>query len=485
MKALPAALAIVIVAGCATIDPYSSAPVREHLARNDDVGDCARLFRDVDAAIDRAGVRDAQAPRVPGFPYLRVDRFTESLADKAARLHDGFAPWSELMARLDRDARTVEIDSAGDAQMPAPAALDACRYQLAVADGARLPDLRAAAHVPDDYSLAARALGVYPLTRLAFAGGIRQWQEETRAIFAATEIAVPDRKALARYRPVADVSPPHVPRSIAFSLPQRSAAEWSGLLLRHAPILAVATATDDDRVGQLAWREENGQMRVRVDTQTPVAYARVALARLADQVVAQLVYTFWFPARPPSSAVDLLAGELDGIVWRVTLDADFEPLVYDSIHPCGCYHLFFPTDRVRARPQPESLDEGMFAPQTFKAPRQDERLVLRVASRTHYLERIEFEPDHSSAAATPYAIRGDDELRRLPLPAGAGGRTRSVYGPDGLIAGSERGERFFFWPMGIASAGQMRQWGRHATAFVGRRHFDDPYLIDRYFEAVR
>jgi hypothetical protein len=28
----------------------------------------------------------------------------------------------------------------------------------------------------------------------------------------------------------------------------------------------------------------------------------------------------------------------------------------------------------------------------------------------------------------------------------------------------------------------MRQWGRHATAFVGRRHFDDPWLLDLYFE---
>jgi hypothetical protein len=28
----------------------------------------------------------------------------------------------------------------------------------------------------------------------------------------------------------------------------------------------------------------------------------------------------------------------------------------------------------------------------------------------------------------------------------------------------------------------MRQWGRHATAFVGRRHFDDADLLDRYFE---
>jgi hypothetical protein len=35
--------------------------------------------------------------------------------------------------------------------------------------------------------------------------------------------------------------------------------------------------------------------------------------------------------------------------------------------------------------------------------------------------------------------------------------------------------------MGIASAGAMRQWGRHATAFVGRRHFDDADLLERRF----
>jgi hypothetical protein len=49
------------------------------------------------------------------------------------------------------------------------------------------------------------------------------------------------------------------------------------------------------------------------------------------------------------------------------------------------------------------------------------------------------------------------------------------------MPGTERGERFFLWPMGIESAGQMRQWGHHATAFVGRRHFDDPNLLASYF----
>ena len=62
-----------------------------------------------------------------------------------------------------------------------------------------------------------------------------------------------------------------------------------------------------------------------------------------------------------------------------------------------------------------------------------------------------------------------------------GGR-RSAFAPDGLVSGTERLERFFFWPMGIASAGAMRQSGRHATAFVGRRHFDEADLVERRFD---
>jgi hypothetical protein len=65
-----------------------------------------------------------------------------------------------------------------------------------------------------------------------------------------------------------------------------------------------------------------------------------------------------------------------------------------------------------------------------------------------------------------------------------GGGRRSLFDPDGLVAGSERGERWLFWPMGVREPGAMRQWGHHATAFVGRRHFDDPDMMDRYFEAV-
>jgi hypothetical protein len=49
------------------------------------------------------------------------------------------------------------------------------------------------------------------------------------------------------------------------------------------------------------------------------------------------------------------------------------------------------------------------------------------------------------------------------------------------IASYERGERFLFWPMGIASPGAMRQAGTQATAFIGRRHFDDADLVEKRF----
>jgi len=83
-----------------------------------------------------------------------------------------------------------------------------------------------------------------------------------------------------------------------------------------------------------------------------------------------------------------------------------------------------------------------------------------------------------SETALKYAFVDDDALRSVSL---AEGGRRSVFRPDGVVPGSERGERWLFWPMGVPEPGAMRQWGRHATAFVGRRHFDDPWLLERYF----
>ncbi|MCU0764597.1 MAG: hypothetical protein MUF32_00870 [Burkholderiaceae bacterium] len=480
MRTIAVLLALLSAAGCASVDPYAQGPISGHLERSDDVGDCARLLRQVDARIDAAGVRDGGAPRVPGYPYLRVDRFTASLGEAAGELRGaGFAAWSELMARLDRQARAAELANAGQPEQAV--AVDACRYVLAVADGGSLARLQQAARVPDDYDATLRALGLYPLTRIAFAAGIADWQQRTRETFATEPSQLPQQGRLQRYAPSPSApAPAPPPRSVPLLLPSPSGPQLLEWALRHAPALEVDTASDDDRIGALHWSGVE-TARLAVDSGRPVAYVRTAYTHFAGQVRLQIVYTFWFPSRPRQGAVDLLAGHLDGLVWRVTVDRDGAPLVYDSIHACGCYHLFFPTAAVAVRPQPGGLDEGLFAPQGAPDLAPGERILLRVAARTHYLQRLSVVP-RDDPVGTAYTLSDEGALLTLDRP---GGGTRSAYDAAGFVPGSERLERLLFWPMGISSAGQMRQWGRHATAFVGRRHFDDPALLEGYFELRR
>jgi hypothetical protein len=256
---------------------------------------------------------------------------------------------------------------------------------------------------------------------------------------------------------------------------QISEHELEELAAVYAPSFEIAVAGDFDRFGQLRWR---GAAEIpEVDAAQPVVYVQSAHARYGETWLLQLVYTIWFPERPARGSADLLAGRLDGLVWRVTLAPDGEPLIYDSIHSCGCYHQFFPTPRARPRPPPDPLEEWAFVPHTLPRVAEGERPVVSLATATHYIERVALV--RGTDSLTRYAFHPYNELRSLPR---AGGGSRSLFGQDGLVAGSERLERWLFWPMGVASAGAMRQWGRHATAFVGRRHFDDADLLERRFE---
>jgi len=106
-------------------------------------------------------------------------------------------------------------------------------------------------------------------------------------------------------------------------------------------------------------------------------------------------------------------------------------------------------------------------------------VAVYLAARTHLIQRVAVEAAPSRPGLA-YRLIDENRLRALPLP-GAAATTRSLYGADMRVPGTERPERWFYWPTGIESPGQMRQWGHQPTAFVGRRHFDDPFLFDRYF----
>jgi hypothetical protein len=491
-SALTAGLACahLVLAGCATPgDPYVVAPAATQLTQEDKVGACLRLLKALDARVDAAGRRDAQDVRVPGYPYLRADRFTEQWLPAKGDPQTIAAGKLDRMAALDAEARRFESAnlsvSAGEAD-----ALARCRSELIAAARPMAPQAAASARVPDAYVDAQRLVGLYPVTLFPFALGVASWQQTTRELFATPFPELVVRGERIRYVPAAGKPEGTVaglmsaPTSMALSMPVVTPERAWQLLVQHAPVLIVDTVDGNDRIGSLTWRASVQGAVLAVNTYDPAAYVRVAWTQFNGAAALQLVYTFWFPARPAAHTLDLVAGHLDAVVWRVTLDAAGRPLVYDSIHACGCFQMFFPTERVRERPAPRDgegpLDESLFVPQVLYSPAADERVMVFLGAHDHNIERVGIDTN-TPAPGIPYRLLDENLLRALPVPAAAGGGTRSIYGPDGLVPGTERAERYLFWPMGVPSAGQMRQWGHHATAFVGRRHFDDPHLFDRYF----
>lgn len=495
---LALALSLAALAGCATLDLYQAEPARSHRAEGpaSQTGACVALFEAIDRAVDASEVRDALASRISGFPYLRASRFLASFAGESLS-PAAFEAWVARLRILDEEARSVEIANlpraareALQSMLPVPFRADplagtrecARRLERAdLSDDAGRGRLRAAANVLPDYETWKRVVGLYPLTRLVFARGVRKYEAETLETFA-SEQAVLGRRVRYAPSPAKASSPGQIAAILAqgasdpLGVPHPGESELTQLFAAYAPEFEVDEVDENDRVGALGYGADGS---LRVDTAAPTVYVRLAYTRFAGRVLPQLVYSVWFPSRPLESPGDLLGGFLDSLVWRVTLGADGAPLVFDTMHSCGCYHQFIPTAAVSARPQPDTLDETLFAPQSLGRVRATDRILLRVASRTHYLQRVIVNPP---AAGEPrrYAFWPDDALRSLPAAEGR----RSAFGSDGIVPGSERGERVYFWPMGIAEPGAMRTWGRHATAFVGMRHFDDPDLFEKYFLLV-
>lgn len=454
-----------------------------------DAAGCARFFRDMDDKVDEFGVADAGAGRVTGFPSLRTDRLLASFAGNELTA-EAYAAWLERLRGLDETARLIEWRNLPE---PAKSALPASDERNAVEtishcsrilteqvliSRERRARLLSEIQAPDAYSTWQRVLGLYFLTRWAVVDGVRQLHNEMRAPFLKPfqNSAANDRRI--RYAPPAPpaIQAAEVAEILAqaaanpLAIPEPSDSQLERLFTAYAPVWLVDTASDDDRIGEVIPGMDG---KARINIQKPVVYRLTSHARFGNQVLLQLNYAVWFPARSATGLLDIYAGRFDGLIWRVTLRMDGRPLAYDSIHSCGCYYLIFPGQGVRVA-QPRDGSEPILTPGPILARQPGERVEVRVSAGNHFIDGVAMR--QPAADAEQYGWRDYDGLRSLPMPNGG---YRSLFGADGLLPGSERPERFLLWPMGVPSAGAMRQWGTHAIAFLGKRHFDDPRLMEK------
>ncbi len=331
----------------------------------------------------------------------------------------------------------------------------------------------------DDYILLRRILGLYPITSMFISSGIYRYQSEVHRSFSNQP---PSGWQKVRYVPaVSDDSQPS-PFAIlqtagrdAIGIPEYSSKDQQVLFDFFAPIWEMQTEGDFDRIGAPFWTADK---KPAIDTNRTITFRHLSFARFKGKILTQLNYVIWFPARPKEGSFDIYGGFLDGLVYRVTLDSDGQPLLHETAHNCGCYHKFYPTNRLQVLKKIDYAEK----PLVLKAPSahpNSARMVIALETRTHYVKSLYTFPREMKTDSVGYSLADYDQLRSLKYSAH---EHRSFFREDSLVNGSERLERYLLWPTGVLSPGAMRQWGRHSVAFVGKRHFDDPNLIEKIFQ---
>lgn len=311
--------------------------------------------------------------------------------------------------------------------------------------------------IADSYSTLQRAVGLYPIAAIPFRRGVVKEQKDLEQQWGDTQ-----GKQWTSYAPQRSTNNFALEsaklRQDALNIPVMDVQKAQRLLAQHAPTWLVDSQSSANKPGA-PYKSNNN---LAVDTSEPVTYTHLSFGRWQNQITTQLNYIIWFTERPALNRLDWVAGKHDAVIFRVHLDAAQNILAYDSIHLCGCwYRLFVPEDtKFEAN---NSNTKEPIAAQTVRAARQ---MQVYVSRDTHQI--VDLRPIARNASiGQKYQVRRFSELLNVP-----------IFNRQGYVPGSNRLERWFFWPMGVKNPGAVRRFSEHAVSFIGKRHFDDPYLLE-------
>ena len=483
-------LCLLFLAACSATAPFqiSTSP--------DEVRSCRNLLGRLDREIEEAGHTDASASRVPGFPYLRANRFLSALK-KDLRDADQRQQWVEWMEELSLISREKEIrnlpdqaifsllgEDKGEADRETLSSRVASCSRTLLRNDQEDPvfysTLQEAVDVPDEYSSLRRIVGLYPLFVLPIAVATRNAKNKAGSWYEGDMEALPVDGQLRTLIPPQEGSLTHQEvremiessRKNPLRVPRPQPALLKVLVQSFAPLFVQDTVAPYDRIGRVKWKGN----RIEVDPEKPTVYYYLSHALLKKEPILQINYAVWYPERAGDRPPSIEKGFLDGLTVRVSLDSRGNPFMVDIINNCGCYHLFSPLEERVECIKSYSTRPDPFVPQWLPELPRGKRLGIRINSGWHQVERLF--PAEEFLDPVPYELMSYDVLEALPRE---GGGAESMFDARGIAKNSERKERFILFSMGIPSIGSMRQRGHHAIELIGRSHFDDPDLFDTYF----
>lgn len=438
---------------------------------------CISLADEFRQSVESERVINASAPAVKALPMFHSNRFLDLLAQEPATQLQT-REWLSESATLGTAIRASENQNL---ERPWPdsrlALIDNCAIRFATADDhidARQQVLQQLPLISDHYDAFPQLLGFNWLLRPIFKSRIEKLHVEERRWFEQTNsfnesISYKPKEMIDQADSGLEEWFSHAYDASPLKMPKLNDARLSKLFALHSPRLTIELEDANDLIGQPAWH--NGGITVNPDS--PTVYTLPSFTRFGTSNLLQLNYVVWFSERKPTTWLDLFAGKIDSLIWRVTLDEKGKVLLYDSIHSCGCYHKYFiASDELEPRKPALSEEPAII----FKLANinSESGVHIRLTANEHYVVGVN---DGELSSAKPYLLADYGELSNLSNR----GRSKSMFSASGIITDSKRLERFTLWPTGIRSVGAMRQWGSHAIGFVEQQQFDDATLLDHYF----
>jgi len=415
---------------------------------------CRASFAEIDARIDKAGVRDAGYHQVEGFPYLRSDRlmasFTKEISDP-----DTFSIWILQLRDNESFSRDIELRNLGLAN----------QERAGLLSDLRLCSVWLSLNELENDATRARMIQAVPVpaSQTAAMPTAPNRDAQIKADFAKdlAQLSSPGPLTLWQPQPpnTEEEAPPTFDRLSHDELGRSGMTTqwWTSLAESHAPRWLIETAGWQDRPGAPVWIEnKDHSVQLGINLDQPTVYYQASYMRFGGRSLIQFVYFIFFPSSTPATT------PLDGMVWRVTLDPDGKPLLYDSVRMDGSDHLWFPAQALPTRAIPRGQNALALVPQT--AP--EKPWAVRLGSADHLARRLVPIAAAQESVKT-YVLKPYEDLLTLGLPSGG---TRSIYGPTGLLAGAN-------------TSHAPKQFGVLPAIPTGTRYFDDPYLIETVFVA--
>lgn len=243
------------------------------------------------------------------------------------------------------------------------------------------------------------------------------------------------------------------------SAPQKSSTDLTAYLVndqqndfsRFAPVfISEQTEKSFNRIGKPRARiDNNGEARVDIDAGKPVVYVDHQTFTTATGSYRNLIYRIHFEKTPFSLLpFHITAGNNNGLLTVVTLDASNRPILLTTVHTCGCFLAIVPTSYLPKSAYPEGWQfdsqwiYGMTLPGLLQLPEAfdaNSRITIFLKDETHRVMDIQLlaqaEITRQYRTAT-LDIAPVADLKTLPLEDGT---TTSFFETQGARKGYVKG----------------------------------------------